>query len=115
MPFCDNRILTKWDTKNECLSEETEMEINDLPSDCLYLILGKVNLTPFYGMVASTMHHLDPCASCKRKDVRCLHLGNAESIGKKVLRSVCKKWKDVIDNRFYLLQLNVHIARFSLV
>ena len=79
------------------------MNINDLPQDCLYLILGYVELC-FYSEddKPSLLSDLTKCKKCyDRVDlVKCSHLHEHEVVSKKMLKLVCRLWKKVIDERF---------------
>ena len=76
------------------------MNINDLPNECLYLILGTVVIAEFDDCGDSTLANLQKCRRCFENDFLCSHLHEKEVVGKKILKLVCKRWQSAIDAYF---------------
>ena len=78
------------------------MNINDLPKDCIFLILGFVQISIFMDDDdnISYLNNLAKCKKCYEEKTKCFHLHIAEAWSRKSLRRVCKLWKNVIDERF---------------
>ena len=88
------------------------MNINDLPIDCLLIILEQVPIAFFDNEGTSTLSNLTKCSTCFEKDieknvgkdvgknagkdVKCTHLHEKEVLGIKCLKIVCKKWCYII-------------------
>ena len=84
------------------------VNINNLPKDCIYLILGHVELHYFVDDMtcdASYLNNLSKCSICYESDKKCMHLHISEFMGINSLRLVCKLWKGVIDERFHFTSL----------
>ena len=76
------------------------MNINNLPKDCIFLILGHVCIAVFPDAGKSTLATLAACKSCYQDGVQCSHLHEKEAFGIKTLKLVCKKWCHVIQKEF---------------
>jgi F-box domain len=78
------------------------MNINNISRDCLYIVLGKIELCHFYdvGKEVSYLNNLSKCSKCYQDNTKCLHLHESEAIGRKILRLVCKRWKIIIDEHY---------------
>jgi len=91
------------------------MNISNIPRDCLYIILGKVELCYFYdtGKEVSYLNNLSKCSKCYQGKTKCFHLHESEAIGRKILRLVCKKWKEIIDRHYcFISGPSITISRF---
>jgi hypothetical protein len=74
------------------------MNINDLPNDCLFIILGQVQIAYFDKEGTSTLSNLTKCGICHYSEINtnCTHLHEKEVLGIKFLKMVCRKWNCII-------------------
>jgi hypothetical protein len=73
--------------------------INDLPMECIALILQNVVICTFTDG-ESRLGSLNKCGGCVDNNIECKHLTLAEVTGIKFLKLVCRKWHQCISMNF---------------
>lgn len=73
--------------------------IHDIPTECLVRILNEVTIASFYDG-ESKLGALNKCVFCTDKNIPCKHLREAEVVGIKFLKLVCKEWRDCISTHW---------------